>query len=353
MIRRASRVGIVTVAVVVGITLPSVPGQTGPWHSVAAPPVIRVVDLATNDLAYDPGHGRILASVPSREGAKGNSIVAINPSNGAVSPALFVGSEPNRLALSDDVTTLYVGLDGAAAVRVMDMTTLSAGPQFSLGSDPFTGPFFAEDVEVLPGASNAIAVSRRNQGFSPRHEGVAIYENGVQLPETTPDHTGSNVIEFSDSASTLYGYNNETTEFGFRTMEVDMSGVTVVGVVQNLITGFGVDIEFDSGNDWMYATSGRVIDPAASTLVGTISASGPVEPDSANGLVFYLTGFAPTLTLKAFDAETFVPRGSLTIDGVSGSPGSLIRWGSRGLAFRTTADQVFLISAGSPFSPGG
>jgi hypothetical protein len=328
----------------------------------AAPPVatgsdtgrsaIREIDLATNDLVYDPVHGVIVASIPSRVGAKGNSIVAIDPVTGRISPPIFVGSEPNKLALSRDASTLYVGLDGAAAIRVVDMTTLTAGLQFSLGSDPFTGPFYPEDIDVKPGAPDTVAVSRRNQGFSPRHEGVAIYQDGVQLPITTPDHTGSNVIEFSDSPGTLYGYNNETTEFGFRTMVVDALGVSVTKVVANLITGFGVDFEYDSGNDLAYATSGRVIDPANSVLMGTIAASGPVEPDSTNGFVFYVTGFS-TLTLQAFDATTFVPRGSLSIPGASGSAGSLIRWGPRGLAFRTTGDQIFVISAGGLFGSAG
>jgi hypothetical protein len=304
---------------------------------------VRVIDLAANDLAFHPPRRIILASVPSREGALGNSVVAIDPRTAEIRGSVFVGSEPNKLALSDDWSTLYVGLDGAAAVRVVDMRTFTAGLQFTLGTDPFTGPYFPEDMDVLPGSPQSVAVSRRNVGFSPRHEGVAVYDDGVQRPVETPGHTGSNVIEFSDSASTLYGYNNETTEFGFRTMAVDAEGVTVVKVVQNLITGFSVDFEIDHANDLAYATSGRVIDPAASVLVGTIDAVGPVEPDAARGFVYYLTGSAPTLTLEAFDAETFVPRGSMTIPDVSGSPGSLIRWGGRGLAFRTTGDQDFLV----------
>jgi hypothetical protein len=35
------------------------------------------------------------------------------------------------------------------------------------------------DLEALPGNANSIAVSRRNVGFSPSHEGVAIYDDGV------------------------------------------------------------------------------------------------------------------------------------------------------------------------------
>jgi hypothetical protein len=309
-------------------------------------PVIRELDLATNDLEYDPVSGRIIASLPSRVGSDGNSIVAIDPLTGRISESIFVGSEPGDLDLSDDSTTLYIGLDGSAAVRRFDMVTLQNDIVFPLGEDEFFGPFFPEDIEVPPGFPEALAVSRMNDCCSPRHEGVALYVDGEKRPDETPGHTGSNVIEFSDSPTILYGYNNETTEFGFRTMLVDASGVETIDVAESLITGFGVDIEYDSFNDWIYATSGRVIDPVQTIIVGTIGASGPVEPDAENGLVFYVAGSE----VQAFDATTFVPLGSLDIPGMSGSPASLIRWGDRGLAFRTTGDQVFLLSAETLFA---
>jgi hypothetical protein len=195
-------------------------------------------------------------------------------------------------------------------------------------------------MEVLPGNPQAIAVSRKYLGVSPRHAGVAIYDDGVQRPNATPGHTGSNVIKFSSIGSTLYGYNNETTEFGFRRMSVDESGVTVVDATSNLISGFGVDIRFDDG--LIYATSGRVIDPEALTIVGTFSVppfGALVAPDSTVSRVFFLSGSS----LLAFDQRTFLPVGSLDIPGVAGTPSSLILWGTDGLAFRTSTDQVFLI----------
>jgi hypothetical protein len=94
---------------------------------------------------------------------------------------------------------------------------------FTLGADSFFGAYSVEDMAVVPGSPQVVAVSRKNTGVSPRHAGVAIYDNGIQRPITTPRHTGSNVIEFG-SATRLYGYNNESTEYGFRRMTVDASG---------------------------------------------------------------------------------------------------------------------------------
>jgi uncharacterized repeat protein (TIGR01451 family) len=313
--------------------------------SVAHADEIRQIRLATKDLVYDRFTGRIYASVPSSAGSIGNSVVPIDPETGSIGTAVFVGSEPGKLALSDDGQYLYVALDGAAAVRRFELSTQTAGPQFSLGNDSFSGPYFVEDMEVLPGDPEAIAVSRQNRGFSPRHEGVAIYERGVQRPAETPGHTGSNRIEFGSSSSRLYGYNNETTEFGFRRMAVDASGVSVLDVTENLVAGFNVDIDFADG--LIVTTSGRVIDPEARLLLGTFAIEDPydalVVADAATGRVFFLTEGDAGRRLLAFDRRSFLPVGALAIPGVAGTPGSLIRWGQHGLAFRTDAGQLFLI----------
>lgn len=312
----------------------------------AATGQIRQVALPTNDLIYDPVTQRIYASVPSRAGALGNSVTAIDPVSGNIGPSVFVGSEPNRLALSDDGQFLYVALDGAAAVRRLQLPSLTPGLQFPLGTDSFSGPFYVEDMEVLPGNPRAIAVSRRNQGFSPRHEGVAIYDDGIQRPTTTPDHTGSNRIEFSASAARLYGLNNETTEFGFRRMTVNASGVSVLSITNGLISGFALEIKFDGGR--IYASSGQVIDPEAGTLLGRFSFEGfggLVRPDTAAGRVYFLTQNSGANTLRVFDLTTFRPLQAFQLGCGSANASSLIRWGQEGLAFRTSDDQIFVMAA--------
>ena len=322
---------------------------------VSAPVTLNVTDqrqiaLPAKDLIYDPLRKKVYASVPGSAGASlGNTITVVDPETGAIGPSVFVGSEPGKLAISDDGQYLYVALDGAAAVRRVVLATMTPDIQFSLGSDSFLGPYYAEDIEVLPGNPNSVAISRRYLGVSPRHAGVGIYDDGVVRPTTTPGHTGSDVIEFSASASRLYGYNNETTEFGFRRMTVDSSGVTVLDATANLISGFGVDIKFDNG--LIYATTGAIVDPEARTLVGTCVLSSlyggtAVRPDSANNLVFFLEYdfYSSTWKIEAFNMSTFVSLGSISVPGIPypATFSSLIRWGSNGLAFSAN-DQIYVV----------
>ncbi|MBL8414420.1 MAG: PEP-CTERM sorting domain-containing protein [Propionivibrio sp.] len=302
---------------------------------------VQELALKTNDLVYDSVRDRLLLSIPSTGGALlGNTISVLNPYSGVIERSTFVGSEPNRLAISSDASALYVGLDGSARVRRYNVGTGVAGAQFLLGSDAFFGPTFAEDLSVQPGNANVVAVSRRYQGVSPRHAGVAIFDDGVIRSITTPTHTGSNVIAFSNDPSVLYGYNNETTEFGFRTMRVDASGVTVTNTTAGLIGFFGTDIEFQAG--LVYANNGRVVDPALPpSILGTYSAAGAVEPDSANHLTFFVDG---ARQLRVFNQDTFVEQATFQIAGINGTARDLVRFGANGLAFRTDAGEVFLLT---------
>jgi DNA-binding beta-propeller fold protein YncE len=93
---------------------------------------IRRFSLAASDLAFDPVSGQIYASMPSSAGLLGNSVVAIDPATANIGRFEPVGSEPGKLAVSDDGRFLYAALQGAAAVRRVNLTTLTAGLQFAL-----------------------------------------------------------------------------------------------------------------------------------------------------------------------------------------------------------------------------
>src|SRR5436305_7315579 len=80
---------------------------------------VRQLRLPTKDLVYNPAARQLYASVPGGAGAGGNSVAVIDPAAGTLVRSVFVGSEPGKLALSDDGRYLYVALDGAAAVQRM------------------------------------------------------------------------------------------------------------------------------------------------------------------------------------------------------------------------------------------
>src|SRR5579884_505110 len=126
---------VIPASLLTGLVQASISVST-PENSQAAPPqpFDTFLELPINDIVYNAKDGLIYASIPGYAGENlGNSIAAIDPTTGILQKTIFVGSEPNRLALSDDGTQLFVGLDGAGAVRQVNLTTATAGVQFSLG----------------------------------------------------------------------------------------------------------------------------------------------------------------------------------------------------------------------------
>jgi len=298
--------------------------------------LIHEVPLSTNDIAFSGLTKQLLATVPSSVGGgRGNTLTHIDPRSGQILNSVFVGSEPGPIGVSSDGGTAYIGMGGAPLVRRYDIVNKTAGTQSNLGSDPFSGFLHAEDIAVKPGDPNTFAVSRTLSG-SPRHAGVAAFVNGAQLPDTTQGHTGSNRIEFTDDPNTLFGLNNETTEFGLRTISLGATGLHETKVIGEIGTGFGTDIEFQAGR--LYASNGVVFDPTLGAPVGTYGTNvSAVEPQSAKGVTFAIqsqSGSTDHLTI--FDQSTFTPIKDYELTGVTGDPTDLISLGDAGLALRTS-----------------
>lgn len=305
---------------------------------------VHTVNVTTNDLVYDAITNRIYASVPSANGSNGNSIGVINPVTYQLENTVFIGSEPTALAISDNGQYIYSGFSGTSTVRRFDVATQTSGLQFSLGSDSSTGAFYVEDIEVMPGQPGTIAISRRNNGFSPKHEGVAIYDDNVMRPATTPDHTGSNRIEFT-SANSLLGYNNESTEYGIRRLAVNSGGVSNVSVTQNILSNFYIDFIYKDNT--MYATDGKVVDVTTAPFVSGQfnNVSGPVVYDTFyNRVCFASFDFSGNITFKRFNPNTFLLFDSLPISQAFGDVKSLITCGNGCYAFNTTDNKVIIIN---------
>jgi sugar lactone lactonase YvrE len=309
-------------------------------NSTAEIDSVRQISLSTNDVIYNPTDNSFYASVPSSAVNGGNSLTRINPLSGSVISSVFVGSEPSHLALSGDGQSLYVMLDGAFSVRRYDTLTQTPGQQFFIGRDPNTVNYRASDIAVAPDNPNILAVARTRPGFSPSEYGVAVFENGVQRPQTGPTLSeGSSSLAFAASGSTLYGTG---TFSGLKTMAIGGDGVTVTN---SSTLGSGSRIQYDNG--LIVSSAGQVIDASSSSLLGTFAnaASNAFVSDKSVGRAYYLVrdSVPNTWILKAYDINNFNLIGTLTISGVAGDADALRRWGTNGLAFRTTANQVFFV----------
>jgi hypothetical protein len=313
-------------------------------HAIKPPPghfvtqlYVRKVALDTNDMVYDPHSKRVYASIGSRVGKTGNSITVVDPKTGAIGPSIFIGSEPGRLALSDDGQYLYVLLDGANAIRRFDIRTLTPGPQFPKGTVGI------EDMKVCPGHPTWIVAALYNPGLSPRHAGDVFWINGVAQPGGP--QWGYNVMTFAEDGTFVYGLYNELggSGIGCRPLSEAGWGDYVPAGIDNCREGAG-EIAYDGG--YFFTSSGHLYDLEHRTLVGTFpGANGPVLPEARLGRVLYLQGDDKGVALRAYDITTLLPIGEVRIPGVSGNCSRLYKWGTDSYLFRTSDKQIFFLSA--------
>lgn len=301
------------------------------------------LSLPNNYLVYNSKDGFLYASVPSSvAGNLGNSVVAIDPVTGNLIRQIAVGSNPNQLAISDDGTQLFVGLDGSASVRQVNLTTGQPGNQFYLGGGDgiYVPPFTAAALAVLPGEPNSVAVLDIS-GV------IRIFDSGVARAQTSSGGLNSyfdsnyGSLSFSSSAATLYV--NLLPLGGLYELAVGTSGITSTKGIGSPNSAGG--IQYDSGR--LYVANGTVLD-ANGTLLGTFSAtssqaaSGPVVSDSTLGLAF--VAFGGGSGVLVFNESNFQPAGSIPVSALGAGVGQIVRWGQDGVAFNTPT-QIFSLQS--------
>lgn len=282
-----------------------------------------VVDLVNNHIVADPTRPVLYASIPGSAATYANRLLKLDALTGAVIDSLAVGSEPARMAIAANGEFLYVALGGSNAVARVRLSTFQKEIDLPL-PDGGLSSTRAEDLEVLPGSSTRLAVSLRNLGFSPRHEGVALFSGDTRLPTKTQGHTGSNRIAVGTTNEYLFGFNNETTEFGMRRIAVSDDGlreVLTVGTSGN----FGSDIEHSGTRIW--STQGTVYNDATFAPVGTLPSVGPLRPDVPLGRVHVLVAGE----IRTYQHQTFSLIGTAAIPAAAGL-NTVIRVGTDGLA---------------------
>ena len=337
----------------IGVSTPENAGANPPTQ-----PFTTYLALPVNDIVWNATDSLIYASVPGIGGPNlGNSIVGIDPNTGVIQKTIFVGSNPNRIALSTDGTQLFVGLDGAGAVRQVNLTTATAGVQFSLGGGPgvYNLPYTASALAALPGEPNSVAVYGTN-GV------VTVFDGGVARPDTSSglqvyftDNYGA--LAFGSSASTLYLSDNGAGSYLYA-LAIGASGITGDVQSKNAPVG-GTTLQYDNGR--LYENNGDVLSATDGDQLGQFSQSvsysttpvaitGPVYSDSTLNRAWVLpSGISSSNQILSFDETTFDPVASLPISGVGAgstypqsSLADLIRWGQDGLAFHT-GNQLFAV----------
>jgi len=296
---------------------------------------VRQVQIETNDMVYDRVSKRIYASIPGHVEDIGNTITVINPVTAKIEQSIPIGSEPTRMAISDDGRYLYVLLEGANAIRRLSIPNRKPELQFPKGNVGI------EDMKVPPGHPNWLVVAKFNHGLSPRHAGDSLYIDGVERPGGP--QWGPNVFFFSTDGNYAYGLYNELGGSGMGRRRISERGwgdaeEGILDAHEN-----ADDVQFDNG--FFFTSTGRIYDVNTThRLVGTfVGGGGLLVPDAKHGLVYFLQVIDKRHWLATFNMTTLRPLGGVEILDVHGDWKRMVSWNPNSFAFRTTEKQIFLI----------
>ena len=288
--------------------------------------------------------------MPGVQGDAGDAIAIVDPVSGTISSSGFLGSDPAPLSLSDDGKYLYTALYGANAIQQLTLPGFTVNTAWNVGGvGSFSGPYYALDLQVAPGASQTTAVTLANFGVSPSSVAVVIYDGPT--PRSTPLQStlyAYSGLKWAGTASTLYAVDQGIPQ-DFLVLAIGSSGAILSQHYDRVFNAYSANIHFDAGTGLVYTDAGQAIQPSNGTIVGSYGASGLAVPDSILGRVFILGQTSPQVgtsnyTIESFNQTSFAAIGSITIQNVGGTPTSFIRWGNNGLAFTTriggTADFI-------------
>jgi hypothetical protein len=308
---------------------------------------LTMVPIAARDVVYDPTRNLVYASVPSTAGVPyGNTIISLDPVSHSIVGSVFVGSEPNRLAISSDASRVYVGIDGARSFTWWQTTNNTVGQLVPIKSH-FGDPAIAQNLAVSPLDPSVVVVSKDEVGSTASGD-LQVFQNSTSLSVPSPTFNDANEITFVNG-NTLVSLDNADTSYLLARWSFTGSALSRAATAGSLITGFSTHIESHDG--LIFASNGMVVNPATMALLGTfaVQSNSAVEPLSNPNRTYFVgpkTASDSTLTLQVFDDQTFVPLASTNFPAlkITGSVVELVRAGDNAFAFVTSGGQLGFIN---------
>jgi hypothetical protein len=303
---------------------------------------VQQVANEANDMVWSAAMQRIYLSFPSSAGAYANRIAALDPITGEITASAVAGSEPERLAVSDDGAYLYVASGAASQVRRFKLPEMVLDATLDLGPprEGYIGPRFADSISVAPGQALTLAVTFTDGG-------LAVYDDIVRRPNVIvgDDYYLSSMV-WGQDASVIYG----CSAYDLHVFDVTDAGVLKRRSYSNAFGDYYGSIHHSEG--LVYSDVGPVVNPDTGSQLGTFRLGNSdleaVFPEATTGHVYTVSQHSNdpyrTRRLTTFDAVSFAPMRTVQIDLKQGDARRLIRWGSDGLGLLTTTGDVYLLS---------
>jgi hypothetical protein len=333
--------------------------------------VYRRLNLNPSFVVSVPSRKLLYASIPASATANPNTVIPIDPETGATQTPIPVGNDPRALAVSDDGSFLFVGVQGEQLIKRINLSTGQIDRTFAYPPSSFllSRPFSAT-MQTVPGSPKSLlAYFADNNSFG----GVMELFNDGGLVSSVPDLTqftiGVNVSGFAfTDAGTAYSLPFTLASPFFNVFTIDAAGLHFTPVTGSNVGGNSTTgLSLISDGTLLYTKAGQVWDPVAKTQVGSfpVTAINPTSfpnlhdmvMETAAGQFFMVADGTSSLTVTAYDLKTLAVTGTVNFTELNDpTPQSLVRWGSTGFGFLTrnatfTGEDLILFRSGLSKNP--
>jgi hypothetical protein len=311
-----------------------------------------------------------------------NSVVALDPVSGAVKSAAFAGSEPSTLAVSDNCSMIYAGLEESTGIARINTTTHAIDGVIPLATNPEFGLVTARSLAVLPGFPRSVAAATKGRGGGclAVDSDVRVFDGETMRANT---HVGPSRIYsvrdivFGSPPTSLYAFDlsDSLNQQAVESLALDVSGlqppVSLGAIAGNtLIQDGGRMLHYDPFSRRLISQFGDVLDirgvaPQTRISLNTgASITGqcgtPMQAqttDPATGKIFFVTASpaANGLVVDTYDPISLSLSGTASVTnsqlgGNVGIPLRVARSGTDRLAVVTSLGYLIYLQ-GSMLGP--
>ena len=297
-------------------------------NSPSTNPNVIVLNIDTQEIAYDPSRGLVYASTMASSTISPLKVIPISLSTGAVGPAITVGSAPAALAVSSDGSHLFVGQFNSNVVNRVSLSTLQIDGTIDIGAG-----LFARRILPIPNAPDSF-IAWLSNGVT---DVAKIFDSGVARAVSTnlgdrgalsPDGTQVCGIAQFDSPSTYYMAN------------ITPSGLT--GAIQGSMNSQQIDVNIAWAQGFIVVAGNSqtiLVNPQTGAQVGTLPATGSSKnvTSDPNSNRVYVTAWGPTV-IQTFNVATQQAVGApypLNNPPTQGGIGTLLYSGPNRIVYKT------------------
>lgn len=323
---------------------------------------VRRINQVTGDLAYDAAQDRLLVTVPDFGSQFVDSLIEFDPYTGNRMQLASVASSPGEIVLSDDGQFLFMVVQDGRAIQVYDVANNMLDEPFLMPGSGRTGER-VRTIHAIPGEPERVLVTRYFPEWSPSAAGTWVYtKDGNTLPRHDGEGLGTGGADIStvDETGTVgYGYNNNNSGFDFWIYKIDDSGVRSTDVLPGGTVLSGYDVyNIKTAGGRLFTNRGEVIDLDSKEPIATFAGGDNFLLDTDSGHLYSVASDGIDATMFVYDLTSLELLRTVDLPGVSGLTGSLHRFGSDGIAFRSLAFDTWHLnlvqsSIVSGVNPGG